>query len=277
VLYVLPGVPREMKPMFERHIVPALARTFSLTKTTAQIHLRTFGLPESTIGDRLAGIEHAHPGVLLGYRAHFPEVEVKVFAQAASEAEAKRLAHEASTAVRERLGDNIYGGKEDTLAEVLLRELQTHGRTLGVAESCSGGLVGHLLTAIPGASRSLIADVVAYANSAKTTFLGVPEALIEAHGAVSEEVALAMAKGIRERASTDYGLAITGVAGPDGGTDQKPVGTVIIAAMGPKGTLVERHRFPWPRDFVQKMSAHMGMWKILSLLRTEYTNEPAQR
>jgi nicotinamide-nucleotide amidase len=265
MLYVLPGVPREMKPMVEEHIAKALG----FVRTSAQIHLRSFGLPESTLGDKLAGLEEAYPGVVIGYRAHFPEVEVKVFAQAASEDEAHALAERVATIVRERVGDSIYGGKDDSLPQVVLHELETAKMTLGVAESCSGGLVGHLLTQIPGASRVLIADVVAYANAAKTEFLGVPPELIEAHGAVSEEVALAMARGIKARAKTSFGLSITGVAGPDGGTEAKPVGTVIIAAVGPTTESVERYRFPWSRDFVQKISAHSGLWKVRMLAHQE--------
>jgi nicotinamide-nucleotide amidase len=266
-LYVLPGVPREMKPMVEEHIAGTLS--LSVLRTTAQIHLRSFGLPESTLGDKLAGLEEAYPGVVIGYRAHFPEVEVKVFARAASETEALALAERVAAVVRERVGDSIYGGKEDCLPQLVLSELENAKMTLGVAESCSGGLVGHLLTQIPGASRVLIADVVAYANAAKTEFLGVPPELIEAHGAVSEEVALAMARGIKARAKTSFGLSITGVAGPDGGTEAKPVGTVIIAAVGPTTESVERYRFPWSRDFVQKISAHSGLWKVLMLARKE--------
>jgi nicotinamide-nucleotide amidase len=271
VLFAFPGVPREMHAMFTSSVPVRLA----FERKTAQVHLRTFGLPESTIGDRLKGVEEAHPGVLIGYRAHFPEVEVKVFAQGNDEAHARTLAEQAAAVVHERLADHVYGGKEDSLPMVVLAELQARGQTLAIAESCTGGMVGQLLTQIPGSSKTLIADIVAYANAAKVTFLGVPGALIEAHGAVSEEVARAMADGVRSKTGASIGLAITGVAGPDGGTEAKPVGTVFIAVTSATDSWVERHQFPWHRAFVQAIAAHAGLWKVRALAKRATSHSKA--
>jgi nicotinamide-nucleotide amidase len=261
-LFVFPGVPREMKPMFEQ----SFASSMAIQRTSTQLHLRTFGLPESAIGDRLAGLEAENPGVTIGYRAHFPEVEVKVFARADSEASALTLATKVAERVHERLAPHVYGGKADTLPKVLLREMQSAGKTLAIAESCTGGLVGHLLTHVPGSSKVLLADVVAYSNEAKTLFLGVPSELIAAHGAVSEPVACAMARGVREKTGATVGLAITGVAGPDGGSEEKPVGTVFLAVSTSEGEHCERRMFPWHRDFIQTIAAHAGLWKVRASL-----------
>lgn len=263
VLYAFPGVPREMHAMFEASV----ARQLAFVRNTAQIHLRTFGLPESVIGEKLQGVEEAFPGVVIGYRAHFPEVEVKVFAQATDEAHAQALAERATAQVRDRLGHHVYGGREDSLPAVLLAEMQARTLTLAVAESCTGGQIGQLLTSIPGSSRTLIADVVAYANAAKEMFLDVPAALMEAHGAVSEEVVRAMAEGIRKRTGSHVALATTGIAGPEGGSEAKPVGTVFVAVATAEGTFVERYCFPWHRAFVQTMAAHAALWKVHTVLR----------
>src|SRR5262249_27397892 len=163
---------------------------------TFQKRLKTFGLPESVVGEKLSGIENSFPGVRLGYRAHFPEIEVKVHATAASLAAARSLADSASSEVRSRLGDVVYGEGDDTFAEVVGRALRTRGFRLAVAESCTGGLLGHLITSEP-ASDYFVADAVTYANSAKTRFLGVSEDVLRGHGAVSAEVAAAMAEGAR--------------------------------------------------------------------------------
>jgi nicotinamide-nucleotide amidase len=253
----MPGVPSEMKPMFRDQVLPRISAL--ATRTSHQVHLRTFGLPESQVGERLAGIEAEFPGVILGYRAHFPEIEVKVFAQAPTELAAQALAEAAAAQVRIRLANVIYGGLNDTYAGVTVRDLWTAGLRIGVAESCTGGQVAQLLTAIPGSSKTVQGSIVAYADSAKQQLLGVDPALIEAHGAVSPQVAAAMADGARTAFSADIGLAITGIAGPDGGTAEKPVGTVHFAISTAAGTETRSERFAWDRDKVQLFSAYVAL------------------
>lgn len=256
--FFLPGVPAEMRSIVEAEVVPRIA--LLAVGERHQIHLRTFGLPESVVGDKLAGLEEAHPGVTIGYRAHFPEVEVKVLAVGTSPEAAQKQAIAVAALVEQRLGAVIYGGKGDTYVGQITKRLVDAGLTLSLAESCTGGLVAKLLTALPGASRVLVAGVVSYANEAKTELLGVPEALLREHGAVSEAVAGAMAEGIRTRTGTDLALAITGVAGPDGGSEQKPVGTVYFAVSDARGTTVTRRQIPdFGRERIQLLAAYVGL------------------
>ncbi|WP_394834134.1 competence/damage-inducible protein A [Pendulispora rubella] len=255
--FFMPGVPREMKQIYEEQIVPrvrALAPNDSY-----QIRLRTFGLPESTVGERLAGVEEAFPGVILGYRATFPEIEVKVLARGLSTAAARELCERATLEVKQRLADVIYGEADDTFAGVTGRLLRKKEYTLAVAESCTGGLVGHLLTREPGASDFLLVDVVTYANSAKTRLLGIDEEVIRGHGAVSSEVACAMAEGVKRVSGADVALSLTGIAGPSGGSPEKPVGTVFIAVAGPGGVKVVERHFPGDRHMIQTLAAYVGL------------------
>lgn len=233
--FFMPGVPQEMKAIFGQ-ILPTLPTRTGRT----QIHLRTYGLPESELGERLQDIETILPGITLGYRASFPEVEVKVLAEvsgdggaaddAAADDEAKDLAAAAAALVTERIGSFIYGGRQDSLASVTGAAFRDAGLTLALAESCTGGRIASLLTDVPGSSSFFLFGGVTYANSAKSEILGVDPALIERHGAVSEEVARAMAHGAMKRAGSDVAISVTGIAGPGGGTELKPVGTVWFGA-----------------------------------------------
>jgi len=171
-------------------------------------------------------------------------------------------AEKAAAEVRARLGDVIYGESDDTFASVVGRFLRTRGLTLAIAESCTGGLVGSMLTREPGASDFLLLDAVTYANSAKARVLGVDEDVLRAHGAVSHEVAALMAEGARRAATSDVALSLTGIAGPTGGSEEKPVGTVYIGVTGPKGTEVKHHVFPGDRPQIQTIAAYAGL-KIL--------------
>jgi nicotinamide-nucleotide amidase len=255
--FFMPGVPREMKRMFDDHVVPRIREM--APNNLHQIRFRTFGLPESVVGEKLAGIEGSFPGVTIGYRAHFPEIEVKVLARASDRVAATELAERAAQEVRNRLGDVIYGTGEDTFAGVVGRALRTRGWTLAVAESCTGGLVGHLLTKEPGASDFLLLDAVTYANSAKQAVLGIDEEVLRGHGAVSAEVATRMAEGARRVSGADVALAITGIAGPTGGTEAKPVGLVYLAVTTAKGTVVKEHRFLGERHSIQTLAAYAGL------------------
>ncbi len=255
----MPGVPSEMKRMFDEQVVPRIRDL--APNDSFQVRMRTFGLPESVVGERLAGVEAAFPGVTIGYRAHFPEIEVKVLARAAEHAAAQELAERAASEVRSRLSDVIFGYGEDSFAAVVGRSLRTRGWTLAIAESCTGGLVGHLLTREPGASEYLVLDAVTYANSAKQAVLGVDEDVLRGHGAVSPECAIRMAEGARRVSGADVALAITGIAGPTGGSDEKPVGLVYLSVSTASGTEVIERRFPpvWDRHRIQMLAAYAGL------------------
>ncbi len=255
--FFMPGVPKEMMKMFDEQVVP---RIRELAPNDAhQIRYRTFGLPESVVGEKLKGVEEAFPGVTIGYRAHFPEIEVKVLARAKDHSAAKSLAEQAAAEVRSRLGDVIYGEGEDTFAGVVGRALRTRGWTLAIAESCTGGLVGARVTREPGASDYLLLDAVTYANSAKQRVLGVDEEVLRGHGAMSAEVACAMAEGARRVSGADVALAITGIAGPTGGSDAKPVGLVYLAVSTAHGTVAKERRLGGDRLWIQTLAAYAGL------------------
>lgn len=253
----MPGVPSEMKAMFHASVAPKLTQV--PRAETHQIRLRTYGLPESAVNDRLRGIEAEH-AVTIGYRAHLPEIEVKVLATG-ERAEARVVA--ATAAVRAALGDAVYGHGDVSFPATLLAELGAHQATLALAESCTGGLVAELLTDVPGSSRAFLGGVVAYSNEAKSALLGVDAALLAAHGAVSEPVARAMAEGARARFGSTFAAAVTGIAGPDGGTPEKPVGLVHFAVASARGTSAKALNFTGNRSDVRKRAA----FAALALLR----------
>lgn len=257
---VLPGVPSEVEGLWREQAVPRLRER--AVRDSFQVRLKTFGLPESMVGDRLAGLEQDNPGLTIGYRATSPEVEVKVLFRGQNESHARERALALADEVRGRLGDAVYGEGDDSLAEAVARAVRGRGWRLALAESCTGGLVGHLLTSFP-ASEFFIASAVTYANSAKTRLAGVQEEVLRGHGAVSAEVAAAMAEGIRRVCEVDIALAITGIAGPTGGTPEKPVGLVYWAVCHPGGTTVEHRVLSGDRHQIQNLAAHFG----LSLVR----------
>lgn len=256
--FFTPGVPREMKHIFAESIVPMIAALAE--RRTYQVHIKTFGMTESGVAQTLQGFEEEFPGLRLGYRAHFPEIEVKVHVRADSAAQAEQRAHAVAERVRAVLGDAVFGGDADSFAEVVGNTLRDRGKTLAIAESCTGGQVGEMLTRVPGASDYLLLDAVVYANSAKEAVLGVSPELLRAHGAVSAETAAAMAEGVMRVAGADIAVSITGVAGPGGGTDDKPVGTVWFGLARKGEPTVTRHRkLPWGRDRIQTLSAYIAL------------------
>jgi nicotinamide-nucleotide amidase len=258
--FFMPGVPGEMKPMFSEHLVPVLEKM--VTFGMHQVRLRSFGMPESTVNDRLQGIEAAH-GVVLGYRAHFPEIEVKVLARAKTSDEATRIARAAAHDVRSRLGDAIYGEGDVDFTQAIGTLFRERALSFGTAESCTGGLVASLLTEHAGASDFFRGAIVAYSNAVKTNALGVSDALLSSVGAVSAEVSRSMAEGARRALGVDVALALTGIAGPGGATDTKPVGLVHFAVATADGTTDRNLVFPGTRQQVRLISAFAG----LSLVR----------
>jgi nicotinamide-nucleotide amidase len=257
-LYFMPGVPREMRHLYEDRIVPRIARLAE--RTSHQIHLRTFGMFESQLGESLKGVEEQFPGLTIGYRASFPEIELKLLAREKDETSARALAERAEVEVRRRVGHVVFGDRESSFAGSIGRTLRDRGLTLAIAESCTGGLVGSMLTSVPGSSEYLLLDAVVYANEAKTQILGVSEETLRAYGAVSQETANSMARGVLRISSADIALSVTGIAGPGGGTDEKPVGTVWIAVASRHGGQSVRHMvLPGDRERVRTLAAYFAL------------------
>ncbi len=236
-LFLLPGPPRELGPMIEESLIPIL-RGLLPQRTVQECHVyHIIGIGESNVealvGEKLLAL----PGLELGYCARPGEVDVRCIGSAATLAKARAI-------LTETLGDRIVSEDGRNLEGVLVETLTTRGETLATAESCTGGLLANRITNIPGASAVLLGGYVCYSNEAKSTDLGVNPLKLEAHGAVSSEVATEMAEGALRRSGADWALATTGIAGPGGGTDAKPVGTVYVALAHRSGpTHVEPHRF----------------------------------
>ena len=243
----LPGVPREMEPMLRDGVVPRLQAwmpTQKVRPATPMMRrvLHTAGVPESVVDQQLEGLLPPGSPVQLGIYASPMEVMVSLTGPAGAEGTAalERSFDEAKS----RLGDIVYGQEADTMESVVGELLTTQRMTLAAAESCTGGLIGHRLTQVPGSSSYVDRVVVCYSNRAKVDLLGVPSELIDRHGAVSAEVAAAMARGIRERSGVSVGLSVTGIAGPGGATDTKPVGLVYVGLDGGAGqAMTKEFRF----------------------------------
>jgi nicotinamide-nucleotide amidase len=247
VFFCLPGVPRELMRMLDDEVLPRLAERIrpaggGVLRATL---LRSFGMGESTLEDELKDLAREE-GVSLGFRTAFPDNYLRPVVRAATEAEASARLERVCEAIEKRLGPLIYGRDDETLELVLGRLLAARGLTLGVAESCTGGLLAERISAVPGASRYFRGGVVAYADQAKRDLLGVGAALLDAHGAVSAPVARAMAEGARARLGADLAVSTTGISGPDGGSAAKPVGLVFVGFADSRGS--EAHVFLFPFD-----------------------------
>jgi len=242
VVVMVPGVPREMRGMMDEFVIPELRRRGWVGEEVIRSRvLRTVGIGEGQLEELVRDLIHTtNPTV--APLAHVGEVHLRITARGPSE-EVSRLLDEAEARLRERLGDAVYGVDDETLDEVVARLLRDSGLRVAVAESCTGGLVGERLTSVPGSSAYFLGGVVAYGNEAKVKLLGVPQRLLEEFGAVSAEVAEAMARGVRETFRADLGVGVTGVAGPGGGTETKPVGRVYLAVADPQSSRTVRADF----------------------------------
>ena len=250
VVVLLPGPPREMKPMFETHVVPRLSAKAGAVRVARRV-LRVTGLGESAVDERIAPVytQYKNPQTTILFTRS--EIEIHLTAQGATEAEAELLLDGLAGQLEERLGESVFAFRGETMEEVVGLRLAVSGFTLATAESCTGGLVAERLTEVPGSSAYFMEGVITYSNEAKTRLLGVPAELIEAHGAVSPEVAEAMAVGVKRRADTDFGLSVTGVAGPGGGSEEKPVGLVYIALADDAHTEHRRLMLPGDRHLIR--------------------------
>jgi nicotinamide-nucleotide amidase len=272
LFFFLPGVPFEMKRMLADQVLPRIAkhlggrRDYRLIKT-----LSCFGLTESLTGERLAGLAGECPGVQLGLRAKFPEIQVKLYASSPDEAQVSRQLEKACDWARARLGDIVFSDAGEPMAAVVGRLLRERKATLAVAESCTGGLISHLLTEIPGSSDYFLFSAVSYANEAKTRVLGVSADTLARCGAVHPDTAKEMATGARRISGAVYGIATTGIAGPSGGSAEKPVGTVCIGLSTPTQEFGYRLQYTYDR---RSMNKQMFAMKALDVLRRELWGLP---
>lgn len=251
----LPGPPYEMEGMFENAVVPYLTERFGLQGTILSKVLRTYGIGESTLEERIADFVKSQGNPTIALLARNAEIHVRLTAKASSDAEARALITDLERQLRERIGSFIFGEDEDTIEAVVGRTLAARNLTLALAESCTGGLVTSRITDISGSSAYLVGSVVCYSNNIKTAAVGVPAATLAEHGAVSQETAQAMAEGIRARFGADVGVGITGIAGPAGAVPGKPVGLVYIALAGPAGTTCHEHVFTGQRTGIKHRTA----------------------
>lgn len=257
-LVMLPGPPRELKPMFTETVLPLLRRVLPLPKAFICHTLRTTGIGESMVEEKLATSLQplVAAGLELGYCARPGQVDVRL---AGVGPEAERLVQEAEQIVQKQIGPYIYGTGEEELEAAIINLLTARKASLAVAESCTGGCIAHRLTNVPGASAVLLAGLVTYSNAAKQKFLGVHAETLAEHGAVSKAVAREMAEGARREAGVEYALSVTGIAGPSGGTAAKPAGTVYIGLAGPFETLVVHNFNPYDRETFKQVTAQQAL------------------
>ena len=251
-LFLLPGPPRELQPMFRAFVMPILR---SIVPASASIERRVYeiadkgeSLVEEAIGARVLAIS----GIELGYCARPGEVDVRIVGNA-------KAIEQADSIIRSTLGSSIFSFTDETLEEVVVKLLVERNETIAVAESCTGGLLANRITNVPGASAVFLAGYVCYSNQAKIDMLNVDPHLIEEHGAVSEQVARALAEQARACTRSDYALATTGVAGPSGGSSEKPVGTVHIALATPEETIATKFFFPTDRETFKQIATQAAL------------------
>jgi nicotinamide-nucleotide amidase len=255
-LLTFPGVPAEMQQMWRTLAIPYLKQQGWSQNVIASRILRFWGIAESTLAEKVAPLLEQKNPTVAPY-ANLGEVKLRISALAESEAQARRMVAPVEQKIREIAGLDCFGADEDTLASVVGHLLRSHQTTLSVAESCTGGGLGALITTVPGSSSYFWGGIIAYDNGVKTGVLGVNPDDLAQQGAVSSIVAKQMATGVRLRLSTTWGLSITGIAGPEGGTETKPVGLVYIGLAGPTGVQSFEYRFGTTRsrDWIQHLSA----------------------
>ena len=259
--YVLPGVPFEMKSMMKRVVLPDLQQMLGAVRVETRT-LATTGIAESTLYAQLGDLNELQVWARLAFLPSLFGVRIRLTAEADEKHTAAAKLDLAEKRIRELVGEFIYAADDLKLEAVLAEQLVQHNKTLAVAESCTGGLIANRLTDIPGSSRFFERGIVAYSNQTKQQLLGVPESILREYGAVSAPVARAMAEGVRRMAQTDYGLSVTGIAGPGGATEAKPVGLVYVAISDKAGTTVEEHRFTNDR-IGNKMRAAQAALNVL--------------
>ncbi len=267
VVISLPGVPYEMKNIFEFKALPKIQERFqepSLYHKT----IVTFNIPESILAKQIEDIEDQLPSnIKLAYLPGLNVVRLRLTGTMSDGLDIYKSVDSFSQRIVDRVGSGVIATQDLTLAEIISNILISNGKTLSVAESCTGGYISHLLTLIPGASKAFVGSVISYSNSVKHHQLGVESTLFETVGAVSEQVVSQMAIGVRERLQTDYSIAVSGVAGPAGGSDEKPVGTVVIGVSSAQETIVKTFHFHGERMNVIGRSANMAFVMLKDLVQ----------
>lgn len=263
----LPGPPSEMKDMLHRSLLPYLAEKYGVSAVTVSRVLHTFGIGESMLETKLDDLILAQKNPTLALLVRPTGVIVRITAKAESEEAARRLIAPLEEEIRTRLGDLVYGADDETMEEAVGRELKSRGLFVATAESCTGGLVASRLTDVAGSSEYVKGGVVSYTNEVKADVLAVDRDMLAQEGAVSEAVALAMAEGVRRKLGADFGISTTGLAGPGGGTDETPVGTVFIAVAGNEGTTAEKYRFTGRREQVKFRASQAALAALRAYIK----------
>ena len=268
VVVVLPGPPRELQRLWPRALdTDAVQRVLARAPARSHHVLRFFGTPESAVAEALAAAGGEGEGVDVTICAREFEIHVDLFVEPQADERGAAVAE----ALRTGLGNYLFTEDERSIAQIVIDLCTARGLTLGTAESCTGGMVAARLTAVPGASEAFRGSVVSYADDVKEESLGVEAALIAEHGAVSAEVAAAMAHGARERLGVDVAVAVTGVAGPGGGSEAKPVGLVFVHAVAPDGEKAVRTELPGDRDMIRGRATAASLHLVRRLLETRHT------
>src|SRR5208282_6928031 len=255
-----------LEPLFDATCFPRLQRLASGAPIKTRVY-KVVGLPESEVDQRIAPLYSAYQNPTTTILASLGTIEVHLRARAATEEEAEARLAELGDKIELALGDHVYSTQGESLEEIVGRYLVMRQKTLAVAESCTGGLLAERLTRISGSSSYFLGGAVCYTNEMKTRWAGVPADLIQAHGAVSQAVAQALAEGVRVRSGASIGVGITGIAGPTGGSPEKPVGLVFIALADERGTQVREFRFPGNRERVRLWATQMALEMIRRRIR----------
>ncbi len=258
IVMLLPGPPYELKPMFVEQCMPRLLAKVPARHIATRV-LKVAMMPESECDARIAPIYQEHNAVQTTILAHAGEIQIHLKADAETLDEAQDLVDTLAEEIEDELDERIYSSKGETLEQIVGYYLQMRDATLAVAESCTGGKLASRITSVPGSSRYFLGGAIVYANELKTSFASVPPQLIAEHGAVSKEVALAMAEGIRAECDATIGVGITGVAGPGGGTEEKPVGLVYIAVADGKRPEVIERKFGGDRERIRQFSTQLAL------------------
>ncbi|HEX8805599.1 MAG TPA: competence/damage-inducible protein A [Candidatus Aquilonibacter sp.] len=266
----MPGVPHEMRPMLTELLIPFLTERYEITEAIYTRVLHTVNIGESEVDHRIDDLFRAGENPKIAVLAHEGLCDVKLMAKAHSEEEALAMLAPLEVKVRERLAGFVFGADRTSLASAVHELLQARGQTIAVAESCTGGRIAAALTAVPGSSRSFLGGIVAYDNAVKLAELGVSEQTLAEYGAVSEETAREMARGVRERLRADFAISTTGIAGPNGGTAEKPVGLVWFGLGSADDIQAVRFNFRGDRDTVQRRATVMALGLVWRQLNRQF-------
>jgi len=264
--FFLPGVPEEMRRMLAEAVIPRIKQLYGVRIVNGIRSVSTFGYPESVVNDKLAGFEQRFADLKLGLRAKFPEIHVRIYGQNDDEAVLVKRLDQACRWVSQQMGHRLVSTEGKPLETVVGQLLKERRATVAVAESCTGGLIAHQLTGVPGSSDYFLLSAVTYANDAKVNILKVARETLEQNGAVSEDTARQMAEGVRRISGATYGLSTSGIAGPGGGSQEKPVGTLCIGLASAQRSVGRRYQF-----FFHSRSANKRIFSAtaLDILRRE--------